>query len=76
MWKGRGGGMKTTKESLLEYIQREVLTDSIHKEGLSTNEIADAFQIQRSNVSSLLNTLVKEGKLEKTTGRPVLYRIP
>lgn len=76
MWKGRGVGMKTTKESLLEYIQREVFTDSIHKEGLSTNEIADAFQIQRSNVSSLLNTLVKEGKLEKTTGRPVLYRIP
>lgn len=60
-----GVEVKITKESLLEYIQKEIFTDSKHKEGLSTHEIADTFQIQRSNASSLLNALVKEGKLEK-----------
>ena len=31
--------------------------------------------IQRSNLSAILNELVRENKLEKISGRPVLYKI-
>ena len=43
---------------------------------LSLIHISRRLEMQRSNVSSILNELVKEGAIEKTDGRPVLYRIP
>ena len=41
----------------------------------STKELASHLNIQRSNLSAILNELVRENKLEKISGRPVLYKI-
>lgn len=41
----------------------------------STKELASQLNIQRSNLSAILNELVRENKLEKISGRPVLYKI-
>ncbi|MCI5724070.1 MAG: PRD domain-containing protein [Erysipelotrichaceae bacterium] len=68
--------MKTTKETVFEYIQKELMTNPDFKDGMSTNVVATHFQLQRSNVSTLLNALVKEGQLEKSSTRPVLYFLP
>ncbi|GEL67432.1 sigma-54-dependent transcriptional regulator [Marinilactibacillus psychrotolerans] len=43
------------------------------KQGITTKEISEALDIQRSNVSKDLNLLVREGKLYKVEGRPVKY---
>ena len=68
--------MKTTKESVFEFVQKQLMTNSDYKDGISTKIIADYFQLQRSNVSTLLNELVKDARLEKTNTRPVLYYLP
>lgn len=68
--------MKTAKETIFEYVQQEVYTNAKHKDGLPTKLIADALGMQRSNVSAILNELVKEGKLSKTETRPVYYLLP
>uniref|UniRef100_UPI002795D71D helix-turn-helix domain-containing protein n=1 Tax=Staphylococcus haemolyticus TaxID=1283 RepID=UPI002795D71D len=41
--------------------------------GVTTKEVADYLGIQRSNASKDLNTLVREGIIEKLDGRPVRY---
>lgn len=41
--------------------------------GVTTNEVATAFDIQRTNASKDLNELVKDGLLAKIDGRPVRY---
>lgn len=63
--------MKTTKENVFEFVQKQLMTNSDYKDGISTKIIADYFQLQRSNVSTLLNELVKDARLEKTNTRPV-----
>ncbi|MDD6512302.1 PRD domain-containing protein [Sharpea azabuensis] len=68
--------MKTTKEHVFEYVQKQLMTNQDYKNGMSTKVIAEYFHLQRSNVSSLLNELVKEQRLEKTTTRPVLFYLP
>ena len=68
--------MKTTKESVFEFVQKQLMTNSDYKDGINTKIIADYFQLQRSNVSTLLNELVKDARLEKTNTRPVLYYLP
>ena len=68
--------MKTTKESVFEFVQKQLMTNSDFKDGISTKVIAEYFQLQRSNVSTLLNELVKDERLEKTNTRPVLYYLP
>lgn len=69
--------MKTTKDTIFEYIQKESLTNELYTKqgGLRTQEIAEYFHLQRTNTSTLLNALVKEGKLKKSTKRPVVYSI-
>lgn len=57
--------MKTTKENVFEFVQKQLMTNSDYKDGISTKIIADYFQLQRSNVSTLLNELVKDARLEK-----------
>lgn len=42
--------------------------------GVSAVEIASRLNLQRTNVSSDLNELVRRGKVEKIDGKPVLYR--
>lgn len=67
--------MKTSKEKIYEFIQKEIYTNNQSCNGIETSKIAKAFSMQRANVSSILNELVKEGKLEKVTTRPVLFRL-
>lgn len=43
--------------------------------GITTRQVAEALDIQRSNASKDLNELVKDGLLHKTEGRPVRYLI-
>ena len=68
--------MKTTKDSVFEYIQKELMTNEACKQGINTNVIAQHFGLQRSNISTILNELVKEERLSKTNTRPVLYYLP
>ncbi|PTQ84513.1 transcriptional regulatory protein LevR [Trichococcus patagoniensis] len=42
-------------------------------EGVTTQEVVMQFQIKRANASSDLNELVRQGKLIKSSGRPVRY---
>lgn len=67
--------MKTTKDMVYEFIQKTLYTSSDYKEGIPTHVIAEALGMQRSNVSALLNKLVKEGLLVKQETRPVYYRL-
>lgn len=65
--------MKPNKEKVYDFIKLH--TASEKDEGVSTNYIAEALSMQRTNVSSILNLLVDEGKVKKTNGRPVLYGV-
>lgn len=67
--------MKTTKEIIFEFVQKELMTDENYKDGISTLAVANEFNLQRSNVSTILNELVKEERLQKTNTRPVLYKL-
>lgn len=40
----------------------------------TTNFLSEKLDMQRTNLSSILNQLVKEGKLIKENGRPVMYQ--
>jgi transcriptional regulator with AAA-type ATPase domain/transcriptional regulatory protein LevR len=44
-------------------------------EGFSADKIATGLKIHRSNASGDLNLLFREGRIEKTAGKPVLYRV-
>ncbi|MDD6194537.1 MAG: PRD domain-containing protein [Lachnospiraceae bacterium] len=65
--------MKSNKEKVYDFIQMHSLAEK--EGGVSTSYIAEALSLQRTNVSSILNTLVNEGRIAKTNGRPVLYFI-
>lgn len=43
--------------------------------GFSAMEISEIMNIQRTNTSSDLNKLYKEGAIEKIAGKPVLYKV-
>lgn len=66
--------MKLSKDIVLEYMQNQALN---HSESISftTQELSDALQMQRSNLSKLLNELVKDQRIKKTNGRPVYYSL-
>lgn len=68
--------MKSKKDLLYEHIRRCTSMDEDEPRGFTTAELADALGMQRTNLSTLLNELVKAGTLEKLSGRPVLYRLP
>lgn len=55
------------KDKILDYVKEK------EREGTTTTEIAEALQLQRSNVSKDLNILVREGVVRKTSTRPVRY---
>ncbi|MCR0567535.1 PRD domain-containing protein [[Clostridium] innocuum] len=66
--------MKSKKEMILSEIQKT----AGRMEGkfeFSTTFLAEKLQMQRSNVSTILNQLVSESVLDKINGRPVLYRL-
>lgn len=45
------------------------------RNGISAIELSNFMDLDRANISRYLNTLYKEGKLEKIEGRPVLYSV-
>ncbi|PTQ84945.1 transcriptional regulatory protein LevR [Trichococcus patagoniensis] len=67
--------MKTTKEIIHDFIQCELYNSFDERGGLTTSFVADALKIQRTNASAALNELVKEGLLEKSKSRPVIYSL-
>ena len=67
--------MKNVKETVYEFMQQEIYSKSENKTGLQTKTIAETLGLHRSNVSTILNELVKEGRLTKTITRPVYYKI-
>lgn len=68
--------MKLKKEQVLEFIT-EYSSDLIHDEfpQITTRFLSEKLKMQRTNISSILNQLVNEGKLVKYNGRPVLYQL-
>lgn len=67
--------MKTNKEKvfdfIVEYSKRfKTINDETPK--LDTQFLSEKLEMRRSNLSSILNQLVDERKIEKTKGRPVL----
>ena len=52
-----------------EYVKKD------HVAGFSAMEISEIMNIQRTNASSDLNKLYKEGSIEKISGKPVLYKV-
>lgn len=51
----------------------EKLKDIYHEDGISANDLAEELGLTRANVSSDLNKLCAEGKVNKSKGRPVLF---
>lgn len=68
--------MKKNKDIVFEFVQKEVLATGERGKGLMTNDIAARIGMQRTNVSAILNELVKDGRLIKTKTRPVYYTLP
>lgn len=68
--------MKLKIEQVLEFIT-EYSSDLIHDEfpKITTRFLSEKLKMQRTNISSILNQLVNEGKLVKYNGRPVLYQL-
>lgn len=64
-------------ERIFTYVQEQtahLTEDDIHLgKGVTTKEIAEALELQRSNVSKDLNQLVRLGRTKKIEGRPVRY---
>ncbi|QNO13984.1 sigma 54-interacting transcriptional regulator [Alkalicella caledoniensis] len=57
----------------------DLVKEALHKlfketgKGVSAEQVAKELDLQRANVSNDLNLLVKEGKVTKDNGRPVLF---
>lgn len=68
--------MKSNKTLVYEFIHKCTSSASAQEtKGVSTQYISDRLNMQRTNISSILNALVKEGAIEKSNGRPVLYKV-
>jgi transcriptional regulatory protein LevR/transcriptional regulator with AAA-type ATPase domain len=53
----------------------EVFVQQSNEQGYTANDIAQKLNLDRANVSSDLNKLVKEGLLVKTNSRPVVFKL-
>lgn len=69
---------KKTEDLIIDFLMNKCLEQK-DKEGkiigCSTSDIANDLGIQRTNVSSILNKLYREGKILKIKGKPVRYLI-
>jgi len=54
------------KEDIFHYIEKT-------NESVSASEIAEQLQLERSNVSRYLNELYRDGLIDKTNGKPILF---
>lgn len=70
--------MVTNKDKVLSFVMEyDKECSSIGNELIKFNTefISEKTNIQRANVSTILNQLVNEGKIKKYLGRPVLYSL-
>ncbi|KYH28326.1 MULTISPECIES: sigma 54-interacting transcriptional regulator [Clostridium] len=71
--------MSKSKEKVFKYLydkcQEQKSLEKKDSIGLSTKEIAEGLSMQRTNVSSILNKLCKEGKVFKIKGKPIIYTV-
>lgn len=68
--------MKSNKVKVFEFIQEYSINQSVDEyPKLTTQYLSEQLDMQRTNLSSILNQLVKEGKIIKTNSRPVLYQL-
>lgn len=57
-----------------EYIYKKLL-DLPNDKGIDAQSLASMLNMTRANVSHELNNLCKDGKVFKTSGRPVLFYV-
>lgn len=71
-----GVAMISNKEKVMKFIQM-YSSDEKHDEfpKITTKFLSEKLNLQRTNLSTILNQLVKEGRLVKYSGRPVLYQM-
>ena len=67
--------MKSKREIILSYMEEVVSKRGDSFQGFTTKDLSGQLQMQRTNVSAILNELVKENKVSKHSGRPVLYNL-
>lgn len=67
--------MKSNKQRLYEFMAD--YNESLSDEDMTftTSFLSEKMNMQRTNVSALLNQLCEEGKVVKSKGRPVLYHL-
>ncbi|MGI6025285.1 MAG: hypothetical protein ACOX73_08155, partial [Pediococcus parvulus] len=65
------------KDRIYEFVSEKTtgstVTELSEGAAVTTEEVANALDLIRSNVSKELNQLVRENKLTKISGRPVRY---
>lgn len=64
---------KTNKERILDYMLTTSRQLDIHE--FTTNAIAENLDLQRTNVSTILNVLYQEKRIDKISGKPVKYKV-
>ncbi len=62
-------------EKIFTYLQEYTNMNDSNAEGITATDIAEHLGFLRSNVSRELNRLYRMGKINKTSGRPVLYNV-
>lgn len=68
--------MKSNKEIVYDFILNYFASNiSDEVQGISTSLLSEELHMQRTNLSALLNALVKEKRIDKINGRPVLFRL-
>lgn len=68
--------MKTKKEIIFEYIQNTTIKVGFDEfRGFTTQELSSEFNMLRPNLSTILNDLVEENRIDKSEGRPVRYKL-
>lgn len=67
--------MKAKKEAILYYMEVAMSKQKEARDGFTTKELSERFQMQRTNVSTILNELVKEHRVIKEIGKPVKYSL-
>lgn len=63
----------SNSEKVLHYLKEQTSIDLTHSRGRTTAQMSQICQIERTQMSKLLNQLVGAGKVCKIKGRPVHY---
>lgn len=67
--------MKSKREIILSYMEDVIGKRGDSFKGFTTKDLSEQLQMQRTNVSAILNELVKDNKVSKHLGRPVYYKL-